>query len=901
MSEYNPAVWHALLESVVSDNVEQSVGSWEHDAIDGNSDVEQQVHASMWDAYITSAALDSEHDMEAEEVQPLFNLESASSQPSSSSIPVRRGRPRKALQELFSGLPKQVSTDRGMSTCTSEVIECGTEIPLHLGKEIYVFQRHELVLAEAKGVFTCSTPGFAPHCSLVLPLLHAVEMSLKQGAKMDSLVYSLANRYVHAETFHLASISIMEEQYQIHKNSLVQRLDRLASAVAWLQRHDRRALEKLIIESIPPKRCLCYFDCQAYDETPMLTSFKSRSSLELAELQHNRYPGIEAAEARGLADLASALPNMAFAAKAKLLQVTSLYGCLISEPSCLVFGETLDPLEVLARTSAENIQAALNKTTGVSQSAEHFVLKVRSVAVDQARANQLCEDSMVQQRGPTWNSFVMPCTVHRISLCLRKTFESLLPDTVSGMVKTTLSILDGGKMSIFRRALQCVLQDRPIEVVQGGLPAEVCKRRSLLMKLFIHRHPQGLSRQVMLDGIANGDWSRKDCLMHVVPSGKPVPSVSNLKTQFQLVLMKILAGSNPPLFPRHRWIGAESAICYFGLLHYLHGLLEPTMTKFMELVSERSTTIHANPVGVTMDDMLSSGNHTAEALSLDQTSWVAGGVAAEEALASIPEGLPGLNAKNRSESAAWIQSHPEGELFVMQMIVRPLADLMTNQLTSSGAQYEQSERAKMAAAMLSGTYNVQSRSFQLVQAASGQLEHTFLGEISKIMTDHESWDLVTVKTSYLRGIAHRLLARAGSAVYQLVWQPHTRFPCKLFSILAGTCSASEIANLPQCMKDEWTLSIQREYQDLQHDDVSKLLQAQATLQKCDIASIEAQHASLRRFLLGRSVQTWRFGVKSCSAERVLQNSRRLLDKQMHKKRHVANPKVVRGSMTIMDR
>ena len=74
--------------------------------------------------------------------------------------------------------------------------------------------------------------------------------------------------------------------------------------------------------------------------------------------------------------------------------------------------------------------------------------------------------------------------------------------------------------------------------------------------------------------------------------------------------------------------------------------------------------------------------------------------------------------------------------------------------------------------------------------------------------------------------------------------------------------------------DTWTLVMQEQYPDLRGDDFLATLTLHAHLQSTNISNIEAKHASVRRQLTARSVQTWALKMPTASAEWLCQHIRR---------------------------
>eukprot|EP00971_Amphidinium_carterae_P115270 2283222-Amphidinium_carterae.1 len=122
--------------------------------------------------------------------------------------------------------------------------------------------------------------------------------------------------------------------------------------------------------------------------------------------------------------------------------------------------------------------------------------------------------------------------------------------------------------------------------------------------------------------------------------------------------------------------------------------------------------------------------------------------------------------------------------------------------------------------------------------------------------------------------AFKLLSRAGASTHQLYTVPHKNYPFKLFLLLADAKNGECITADPPCIKDDFTLALQDKY-DFKHPspELLTILATTALCQPTDIGHVEANHASIRRQVTQRSVQTWVCGVAGASAHWVFQRMR----------------------------
>ena len=865
------------------------------------AEVETNVHPD-WSAFLRQRAEDLEagfenkYEEEAEEkekeeidddetldqvqAEPLFDL--LEEQPGPIGQKKRLGRPKKVLQELFAELPQQhvvMGDVRGHEpvetvSSSSSMMQGSTAVSALIPPECYS-QDH----------FTTVSHNFFAKQPLLMPaLLECVRQATFTKDTLDAGTQRLCDRFLNIKDFHLASGKVLQGLLNLDQGGLVKRLERLATTICLVQRSDRETLEKLVVTNVPAQMCVLYLDAESYDETPMLTSVK-----------HHRYlsrsvPGLTDLDCdpMGLADVSKCLGDLKVATKAKLLQSSSCFSMLIQlvERPCLIMGETLNIISPLLRNQAQTLQQSLLRTSAVTEYSNKFSLKCRSVVVDQAASNLSCEESMVEGRGKDWSSMVLPCAVHQISSCIKKTCEGLMSHEVSSLVKAALSIVEGGKMAYFRQALTDEILSRQVQIIEGPLPADAALHQANLKELLLKKGAKATSKTLMLQATVNGDWRVSGCLQHVVPRGEQRPDPASLKELFATILVSALAGTQPIIFPRHRWTGSDESVAFFLLLHSVHNLLLPTYARFVSFLGKRSVAVDlagAQAGALPITDQAEHGldNHQV-VLQVDlgqEPAHVQEQPYQSQQDPSTQQAA--LHAQHRRDTLSWLQSKPLASLLSMQFVLAPLNVLLRKQLKSSGVEHMMVERARIARLMLSGRWEDQPPTSQLALAASAKFEREFHEQVGHMLLNTSLWEVFPdeYRTVTQRALLHRLLARASAAVYELLGRAHSQFPVKLFALLECPAMATEMNQIPMCLKDPWSQKIQQCYGTLAHPMVKNLVVSQSLLQKCDISTIESRHAALRRNLLSRSLQTWRFGVSQCSAEWIMQNSRRLLSQR----------------------
>ena len=167
------------------------------------------------------------------------------------------------------------------------------------------------------------------------------------------------------------------------------------------------------------------------------------------------------------------------------------------------------------------------------------------------------------------------------------------------------------------------------------------------------------------------------------------------------------------------------------------------------------------------------------------------------------------------------------------------------------------------------------RDYPVEVAAEGRHDAAFIEELWALFHDEAIWTVFpeSVFTRSFQAFAFQVLARLGAAVHQPLRDKHQLLPLRLFRLLRHPEEGPEIADLPDCMKDPWTLQLQTKYPRLEGEELRGTLQLQCMVHMLDIGSVESKHASIRRQVVQHSVQTRRMGFDQASGEWLFQNFR----------------------------
>ena len=205
----------------------------------------------------------------------------------------------------------------------------------------------------------------------------------------------------------------------------------------------------------------------------------------------------------------------------------------------------------------------------------------------------------------------------------------------------------------------------------------------------------------------------------------------------------------------------------------------------------------------------------------------------------------------------------------------PLVGLLNAQLGLSSMEWDKKQSAKQAEQWAAGGPILQ-RHYMVTMAAQKVFEDKYFQSLAQLFHQEAEWQLISeVKhTIEFRALAFRLLSRQGCLIHLDLQVPHGLPPFTLFSILHTPELADAVANTPPCMLDEWSKAVLRKYPTLRGEECFCFLETHAAIAATNTAPIESRHSSLRRQLVGRSLQTWPMALPILSAEFLLQGCRR---------------------------
>eukprot|EP00971_Amphidinium_carterae_P101796 2014786-Amphidinium_carterae.6 len=783
--------------------------------------------------------VESDHEEDVLLAVPLFTI----GETSTATASARRGRPSRTLHESVARYEQTLQAERSIGNAVVRSITSSSRVD---GVAPRLQEERLVVFQQAGPLSVQSNLGLAPLIPLTDSLLAAANLC-KQGVEVDTHTLDLAERHLDPDEFILTSISKLEQEMHMDSRAIQSRLERVAT-ILLCHKHEEGKLQRVLATSLPQKHLLLLLDFGAHDETPMLSTVKHAQNATQLALAHTG-DLMSADQCLSIEQLQRALPTPKVVTSAKLLQMKSFGGFLIDLMGRTVFIRTcaLDPFAAMGKANAECLQRCLTRICSITSAASAFKFRLRTLALDQGSANVPAEASIKNLRsecGGAWHNAIFPCCAHIISGCFKRTFDGLMESSITGLIRTAMSILEGGKMMTFRKALLAELQSRPVKLIKAPLSAEAKKH----FESDLHLACSGDIRSYELE--------------HVACAGQGVADVGFVRSLKETILVPILTQTQPGIFPRHRWTGSEESIRWFCVLSHIHQLLKPTHQRFLQMVDHDKSHVadFAAPISEDKHD---------EDLSIGAGADTLHSEAQDVMGTSIPMAV--LNSQNRAK--AWMGTDVHTDLLLMQLLVIPLTNLLDSELILNGKKAECLQRVAQAKAVMSGNKTFK-RTWPLLQAAK-HWEINFFKELSELLISKHLWELFSKesRTFEVRSLAHRLIARSGACVYQLLFQQHDKFPTKLMELIDSPGKSHEFAMISSCLKDDWTQALQQEYPTLNHPHLIAILVSQCSGQPTNIAEIESKHASVRRQIVSRIVQTWRCGIAQSSAQWILQNCR----------------------------
>ena len=205
--------------------------------------------------------------------------------------------------------------------------------------------------------------------------------------------------------------------------------------------------------------------------------------------------------------------------------------------------------------------------------------------------------------------------------------------------------------------------------------------------------------------------------------------------------------------------------------------------------------------------------------------------------------------------------------------MEPMRVFLGKQFERASDSWESKELGRVAQALACG--EVYHRRYRVTEVALGEDDRAFALQLHMLSSHHQLWSTAPARwhTMRNRALSFRCLSRMGCGFEYLLASRHRRCPFQTFLMIPDPTQAQRIIDCGDCLHDDWTRALLKLYPTLEGEEVREVVSAVASILKVDISSLETKHASIRRLLTSRSVQTHAISLSDLSGQWVLQRIR----------------------------
>ena len=692
---------------------------------------------------------------------------------------------------------------------------------------------------------------------------------------------------------------------KLHRRQHAALLEASACAALMLFRHDaakfcERAHDELVQQGSVP---MSITEHTRYDETPMKARVKDPEKFG----GDDRSTTLALASTGALRGIATECVSTHVV---KVLQTERKVSMLYKLPSGAFLAIKLVVptwLQSLCDGKAETyFQALLATRLELPQNLmASFKRRQRFVCSDSDAAVLKCE-RCVSAALPTATTLHTKCEIHRCYNIHSAVFGQL-EGTLSVIKHIALSLNASDAMRAFRASLRELVLDR-LDYKAGSVPAarDIERNKQVLDTFLPAVDPSSRLRRAVIMLLANGDWLDRDTVVHHCVGELCCASREACASKFVSFFVSSVAGTSPKVWPQARWLGAEDAIGWVGLLQAVHGLLATAFCRWAGvclsanpdmqcagLIAPKATTRSMPPPGVADQGQGPDEGH-GEGEHGDLELGGAGAGAHADPNGNVSDAKAHVQAqreelaRNKRSASQWLADHHHdamGIFFVIARVVQPLATWMQDLLKVAGDDGELAAQLKHAEALrraeAEGHGALDPPMHHGLRAFRNEFEGQCLKRSCELMQSEALWQpLPTVcRVGAFQTRSLLMLSSLACQVHRVMVE-HEGFPWKIFGLLVDDRMEADIRTAPRCLLDEWSYSLVSLYTAEGEDGLlgpscrAELLLAESELKR-ETAPIESKHASIRRSLVGLSVQTHAALFPRVSAAKVTQELRKL--------------------------
>eukprot|EP00971_Amphidinium_carterae_P108689 2152041-Amphidinium_carterae.2 len=311
--------------------------------------------------------------------------------------------------------------------------------------------------------------------------------------------------------------------------------------------------------------------------------------------------------------------------------------------------------------------------------------------------------------------------------------------------------------------------------------------------------------------------------------------------------------------------GAKGLHQAVALMQVLNGDWRDTSTQSWVDSAEQSTVGSEGVASATVFELHVKGATADDVVESNANAAVETGEVNPSALA--PVDFAKENARHRREAAAFVAQQPRSFLVILRRVLVPFDILLRDQLFCGSVEFELQQQACLASSLM-GSASHHKRDYSVCYAARCEGEKKFFAGLQEILSmSAAEWCLLDSSCLHMRFrcLLFRLVARAGSAVEQLLHHCHKQYPYRLFLALDDDAILHKLVAEPPCRRDSWSQAFINNFADSDLSTMQAALRRHAQGIDTDTSAVECRHAALRRHLQGRGNQTWalQFPLVSC--------------------------------------
>jgi hypothetical protein len=579
-----------------------------------------------------------------------------------------------------------------------------------------------------------------------------------------------------------------------------------------LVRSVQAAVEDGVLEPV------VYFERLAYDETPL--KLRVESSFGLAKLLQSEFEWV------------------------MVVRSTATGKHLVMSAETSTFIQAID------RNTAECLAAATSQIAyRPALVNDIFPSRVRLVTCDDFRANDRCE-RWHSHTNPGWVTSKLPCQVHKCQGVAAQT-NSLLNGDIAGLVNLMLSVSQVGQLQSFRVEMGLLLEEiLDVRFAAPPLDQDAIMYKSAVVTSFCGDTGSSTSeysaqwKQQVLTHLANDDWRQQGIFIHIEVGccSSRADTLRQLKELFIPVLT-----SGWKVFNRSKWTGSEEVYRSVALAESIHGLLNLTFKRFVG---------KKYPRFITPDGLDAAIEELKENVDDD-----------DEEGADINEWHKKLR-RWVAKAMRWIVTGFLPRIIVLHTVSVGRRAMLSKMLSTSSRAWERKQEQNML--------RTGARDYQVLLRRDGHYTNEFVAYLAHLTQDPAAWENIMEadRTTELRCLAFRAVARAAAALHELLVLPQRNYPYIQFGLLNSenpdglASSIVKDVNEAPCRFDPYTRDVVKRYPTaealLSPPARMERLIAASTSKLC-ITRLEAKHARVRRLTKMMSLQTHGAGIEDMSA------------------------------------